>query len=137
MSNMHPLKNLHLIKSMLITSVLTVTSLANANSNCDKPRNDFDGLYCLNKVYLQADKDLNNNYKALRKLLDNKGKRLLKTSQLKWIKNRDANCSYHDHRGFFVNLDCAASTTINRAKFLNDRKRECVSSGCRNSRLSN
>lgn len=108
---------------------------ASANSNCDNPRNDFDGLYCLNKVYLQADKDLNKNYKALVKHLDKRGKKILKKSQIKWIKSRDADCSYHDRRGFFVNLDCASATTIQRAQFLNDRKRECVSSGCMNSRL--
>lgn len=120
----------------MFLSTLLVSSLALANSNCNNPRNSFDDLYCLNKVYIQADKELNSNYQALRKLLDAKGRQLLKQSQIRWIHERDEDCSYYDDRGFFVNLNCATNTTIERAHFLADRKRECVSSGCMNSRLS-
>nr|WP_199103360.1 lysozyme inhibitor LprI family protein [Aquitalea sp. ASV11] len=106
-----------------------------ANSACDKPKNDFDGLYCLNKVYSQADKDLNESYGELAKQLDADGKKLLKAGQLNWIRQRNADCSYSDSRGFFVNLDCATRTTIDRLQFINDRKRECKSAGCMNSKL--
>ncbi len=48
---------------MMKLSALLFTILAAgpalADSACDKPRDDFDGLYCLNKVYQQADVDLN------------------------------------------------------------------------------
>ena len=123
-------------KALTVLLCVLLPSLAAANSNCDKPRNDFDGLYCLNKIYLQADKDLNQVYGELRKELDEQGRKLLKKGQLAWISSRDSQCSYRDNRGFFVNLDCAAKTTIERTQFLTDRKRECLSSGCLNSRLA-
>ncbi|MCI5220294.1 MAG: DUF1311 domain-containing protein [Candidatus Electrothrix sp. LOE2] len=124
------------MKGMLVLLCVLLPNLVLANSNCDNPRNDFDGLYCLNKIYLQADKELNQAYAELKDLLDDQGKKLLKKGQLTWIGSRDSECSYRDNRrGFFVNLDCAAKTTIERTQFLIDRKRECLSSGCLNSRL--
>lgn len=103
--------------------------------NCDQPKDDFDGLYCLNKVYLQADKDLNDTYKTLQAKLDPEGRKLLKTRQLGWIQKRNKQCSYHDQTGFFVNLQCATDTTVNQLQFLQERERECVSAGCMNSKL--
>ena len=46
--------------------------------NCDKPNNDFDSLYCLNKVYLEADKELNISYAKLVKQLNTQQKSKLK-----------------------------------------------------------
>ena len=106
-----------------------------ANSACDKPRNDFDGLYCLNKVYQEADKELNDKYKQLSGKLDSAGKKALKAGQLAWMNERNQNCSRHEGEQFYVNLDCATATTIKRSQFLQDRLRECLSSGCQNSKL--
>ncbi len=115
---------------------MTLLSIpAFANSACDKPRDDFDGLYCLNKVYQEADRELNENYKKLASLLDPQGRKALKSGQLSWIRERNDECSKREATGFFVNLNCATSTTIGRSRFLQDRIRECVSSGCRNSKL--
>lgn len=123
-------------KTLLALSlILASMAAAHAQTNCDKPRNDFDGLYCLNKVYLEADKDLNDNYKKLVAKLDEEGKKTLRNTQRAWIEQRDANCSRREGNNFFVNLSCAADTTIERAHFLQDRYRECVSSGCLNSKL--
>ncbi len=124
-----------IMKKLLALLLLAASVGAYANSACDKPKNDFDDLYCLNKVYSQADKDLNESYGELAKMLDADGKKQLKNGQLAWIRSRNDSCSYKDARGFFVNLDCAARTTIERLQFLNDRKRECKSAGCMNSKL--
>ncbi|RQO75910.1 hypothetical protein DBR44_07115 [Aquitalea sp. FJL05] len=123
------------MKTCLSLILLALSASALANSACDKPKNDFDGLYCLNKVYSQADKDLNESYGELAKLLDADGRKQLKNGQLAWIRQRNNDCSYSDQRGFFVNLDCATRTTIDRLQFINDRKRECKSAGCMNSKL--
>lgn len=123
------------MKTCLSLILLALSASALANSACDKPKNDFDDLYCLNKVYSQADKDLNESYGELAKMLDADGKKQLKSGQLSWMRRRNADCSYSDSRGFFVNLDCAAQTTIERLQFINDRKRECKSAGCMNSKL--
>ena len=124
------------MKRLIVLACLLMPYPVLADSNCDHPQNDFDGLYCLNKIYLQADKDLNQSYSELKSLLDEEGKKLLKKGQLAWIEARNSNCSYRDTLNeFFVNMDCATRTTIERTRFLQDRKRECISSGCLNSRL--
>ena len=123
------------MKKMLAVLLACASGAAFANSACDVPRNDFDGLYCLNKVYQEADKELNENYKNLSAKLDADGKKSLKTGQLAWIEQRNSSCSKRDATGFYVNLDCATSSTIKRAQFLQDRVRECASAGCQNSKL--
>ncbi len=121
--------------SALLFACSLVLSQAHANSACDTPRNDFDGLYCLNKVYQAADQELNDNYKKLSGKLDRDGERALKSGQLQWMHQRNDNCSRREDSGFYVNLKCATDITIQRSQFLQDRIRECASSGCQNSKL--
>jgi uncharacterized protein YecT (DUF1311 family) len=123
------------MKKPILALLLCSSSIAFANSACDAPKDDFDGLYCLNKVYQEADKELNENYKKLSTKLDSDGKKTLKSAQLSWMEDRNNNCSKRESSGFYVNLNCATSTTIKRAQFLQDRIRECASSGCQNSKL--
>jgi uncharacterized protein YecT (DUF1311 family) len=123
------------MKKFMLALLVLASGSAFANSACDTPRNDFDGLYCLNKVYQEADKELNANYKKLAAQLDAGGKQKLKSGQLAWIDSRNKSCSKRESSGFYVNLDCATQTTIERAQFLQDRVRECVSAGCQNSKL--
>lgn len=123
------------MKKLILALLVFSSGTALANSACDRPKDDFDGLYCLNKVYQEADKELNENYKKLSAKLDNAGKQALKSGQLSWINARNQSCSKHDADGFYVNLDCATRTTITRSQFLQDRVRECASSDCLNSKL--
>jgi uncharacterized protein YecT (DUF1311 family) len=123
------------MKGFIAVALFAVSGAAFANSACDRVNNDFDGLYCLNKVYQQADVDLNAAFKALNGKLDAAGRSSLKTGQLAWMRQRNDECSLRKDDGFYVDLDCATRTTIERTRFLQDRVRECVSSGCRNSRL--
>ena len=124
------------MKGFIALALFAVSGGAFANSACDRVTNDFDGLYCLNKVYQQADVDLNAAYQSLNGKLDAAGKSMLKTGQLAWMRERNDECSLRKDDGFYVDLDCATRTTIERTRFLQDRVRECVSSGCRNSRLA-
>ncbi len=104
--------------------------------NCDKPKDDFDGLYCLNKVYQEADAELNKSYKTLRTFLNERQKERLMDTQRAWIKERNEKCSYHDEEhGFFVNLSCTTEMTVSRTNVLNDRIRECKATGCQESKL--
>jgi uncharacterized protein YecT (DUF1311 family) len=123
------------MNKIISIALLCLSSSVLANSACDSPQNGFDDLYCLNKVYQAADTELNAAYKKLKGQLDNSGKDLLKTGQLTWIDNRNRQCSRYEGGEFYVNLDCAAKTTIERLQFLQDRSRECASSGCQNSKL--
>jgi uncharacterized protein YecT (DUF1311 family) len=123
------------MKNLYALLLLFLPVLAFANSACDRPQNNFDGLYCLNKVYQQADKELNDAYKKLKNQLDKNGSELLKAGQLVWIQQRNDNCSKLETGQFYVNLDCATNTTVERLRFIQDRSRECSSSGCQNSKL--
>ncbi len=123
------------MKRLILAIMLCAAGAAQANSACDKPRKDFDGLYCLNKVYQEADKELNDNYGKLAARLDAEGKKRLKAGQLRWIDERNGSCSRREANAFFVDLECATGTTIKRSQFLQDRVRECASAGCQNSKL--
>lgn len=114
---------------------LLAPTLAFAQQNCDKPRNDFDGLYCLNKIYAQTDADLNLAYKELSDALPEADRNTLKSRQIAWIKQRNASCSKRIDDGFYVNLGCATKTTKERLEVLQERTRECKSSGCLPSKL--
>ena len=65
---------------------LTVLSTNVFADNCDKPRDDFDGLYCLNKVYQESDKELNVVYKELRSYLSKSERNSLKKTQITGLK---------------------------------------------------
>jgi uncharacterized protein YecT (DUF1311 family) len=123
------------MKKLLLLLLLGYCGSALADSSCDQPKNDFDGLYCLNKVYLQADKELNATYGKLSRALDAAGKKKLKQGQLAWISSRNDQCSLRQHNSFYVDLKCATDSTIRRVQFLADRLRECNSAGCMNSQL--
>jgi uncharacterized protein YecT (DUF1311 family) len=133
--DLQPMKTTFITSCTALLLGLSAAGMAHANSSCDKPTNDFDGLYCLNKVYIEADKELNENYKKLVSKLDTSGKSALKTGQLAWIRERNSSCSKNESDGFYVNLNCATDKTISRAQFLQDRVRECTSAGCQNSKL--
>jgi len=120
-----------------IPGVTAVAMAAPARTaSCDNPRTDFDNLYCERKVYMQADSDLNLVYNKLRARLNPTDKRTLLTAQRGWIRERDAECSMTEDDNIRVNIECAKTKTIARTNWLNDRLRECTSSGCRSSLLA-
>jgi uncharacterized protein YecT (DUF1311 family) len=95
---------------------------AHADSACNKPKNDFDSMYCLNKIYQESDKALNAEYKKQVAKLDAAGKAALKTEQLAWIEQRNSSCSKTDASGFYINLACATQTTALRTQALQNRR---------------
>ncbi|WP_350560961.1 lysozyme inhibitor LprI family protein [Psychrobacter sp. CAL346-MNA-CIBAN-0220] len=129
----HSIRNTSLV--LLTSAAFMFPMLSWGAQNCDKPINDFDGLYCLTKVYLEADKELNSSYEKLAKRLNTKQKATLKRGQLAWMRERNDRCSYNDEDGFYVNMGCATRTTTERVNFLNERVRECAAGSCRDSRL--
>lgn len=123
------------MKAIIWVLAALASGHAVAGSACDKPKNDFDGLYCLSKIYQEADKELNDNYRQLYKMLDAQGRDTLKRGQTEWMRERNVECSEYDAKGFLVNMRCATDTTIERGRYVLDRLRECKSSGCLNSKL--
>ncbi|MBD9675130.1 DUF1311 domain-containing protein [Pseudomonas sp. PDM18] len=124
-------------QSLLSLTVLAAGLLSAdlALAACEKPRNAFDSVYCLSTEYAQVDRELNNEFGTLRKMLNDGQKAALKKSQIAWIKDRDAQCSYERDGGYFVNLQCAVDKTNERLVVLRERERECQSTGCVDGKL--
>ncbi|AWH87447.1 lysozyme inhibitor LprI family protein [Limnobaculum parvum] len=120
-----------------ILVALTVMISANAlAAGCATPRNAFDQVYCSSTEFSQLDRDLNQQYSRVVKLLSAEQKSTLKTSQLNWIKQRDTSCSEEKDSGYFVNLSCANNMMNERITFLKERERECSSTGCVSAKLA-
>lgn len=121
------------MKKIVIATILCVSlPYAKSSSACDNPRlTEYDRNYCMNKVYTEADRELNINYKKLMPMLNSEGKSRLKRGEKAWMRDRDNACQ----RGGTTYIQCNIDYTIDRTNFLQDRIRECKSSGCLNSRL--
>lgn len=123
------------MKKIAIVLMVVVFPLGAHAAGCAKPRNAFDQVYCAGNLFSQADRDLNQEYTGLRKHLNPAQQGSLKNGQLAWIKQRDDQCSEEKPTGYFVNLDCAVDMTQKRMAFLQERERECTSTGCVESKL--
>lgn len=104
--------------------------------NCDHARNSYDAVHCDNKVYANADNELNKVYKELRSKLNTSQKGILKRSQLAWIRERDQNCSGESDVGTVIYTRCQLSETQQRNSWLRERLRECKTIGCKTSALN-
>lgn len=122
------------MQKIILGLILGVASTFTMANNCDKARNTYDDIYCTNKIYASADADLNKNYQQLRQELDETQQKILKKSQLAWIRYRDAECT--DDQQVSVDVQCRLSTTQERNHWLLERLRECQTVGCKTTRLS-
>ncbi|MFZ2998196.1 lysozyme inhibitor LprI family protein [Sphingobium sp.] len=104
-------------------------------ASCDAPRPGFDNVYCFAKVYMDLDRQLNDNYVALMRLLKPADKVVLRDGQRGWIAMRDKQCYRSEGNSNAVNIDCALATTRSRIQFLSDRLAECRGTSCNVSRL--
>lgn len=126
---------LRLSAAFLIVSGVPL-SRAHAQNNCDLPQGSFDQVYCQVKVLVRADDQMNTAYQALLKRLPPAAQATLRQTQRAWMARRDRDCVEYDaRRGDLVYTGCAVETTTARLNFLNDRLRECQSSGCQPSKL--
>ncbi len=125
------------MKKLLCTAAVMCISLPAFAANCDHARNSLDAVHCSNMVYQKADQELNASYKLLRQKLGDKDKQVLKTSQLAWIKQRDKQCTLNSvDMGEVIDSACLLDQTTSRTNWLNDRLRECKTTGCLSSKLS-
>ncbi|MGY2895205.1 lysozyme inhibitor LprI family protein [Deinococcus sp. UYEF24] len=115
---------------------LTSFGPAKAQTNCNTPNNSFEDVYCLNKVFVKADDDLNTVYQKLLQKLSPSAQATLRKYQRAWIEQRNADSTGTDSKqGKVIYIDTAVNMTVSRTNFLNDRYRECVSSGCQPNKL--
>ncbi len=127
-----------MMKKLMLSLALLGASLPVFAANCDHARNSLDAVHCSNMVYQKADQELNASYKQLRQKLTATDKQTLKTSQLAWIKQRDKQCTLKSvDMGEVIDSECLLDQTTARTNWLNDRLRECKTTGCLSSKLSN
>lgn len=116
------------IFSALALGLLGLTSFAaNAQGECDKYRTSYDRTYCMAKLFVESDKELNAVYKELRGPLKETVSQQLKSTQLQWIKYRDSACESSGS----INVDCNYRVNRARTEYLRDRARECKAGTCR------
>lgn len=120
---------------MLVTSVWW-PGTAQAQTSCDTTSSDFEDVYCDAKTFVKADDDLNVAYQRLIKRLTPQAQATLRQTQRTWVEQRNARSTATDSKlGPVIYLSTALDMTTKRINFLNDRYRECVSSGCQPNKL--
>ncbi len=125
-----------MLKKLAITAGLLLGLPATAHAaSCDAPQTGFDNVYCFAKVYMDLDRQLNDNYISLMKLIGEGQKPVLRGGQRNWIAMRNEHCYRADGGSNMVNIDCALATTRARIQFLSDRLAECRATGCNVTKL--
>ena len=121
-------------KVLCLMAGLMLSSVSFAE-NCDTTRNSYDAVHCDNKVYANADNELNKIYQQLRGKLNASQKTVLKKSQLAWIRDRDSSCTSESNVGPVISTRCQLTKTQERNSWLRERLRECNTVGCKTNSL--
>lgn len=100
--------------------------------SCDNPINAYDRTYCAASEMIQLDQNLNQQYSKTMKSLTKEQSSLVKKAQIKWIRERDNDCSSSGSIG----VDCVNDKMKSRIATLSQIERECKASGCSNALLS-
>ena len=121
-----------LIMPSVILALTALTTSAAQAGECDKYNTSYDKTYCMAKLFLESDKELNTAYGELRSFSREPVKQQLKVVQLEWIRYRNESC---ESRGA-INVDCNYRVNRERAEYLRDRVRECKAGTCRDDMIS-
>ena len=105
---------------------------AQADESCDKFKTSYDRTYCVAKLFLESDKELNAAYTELRKPLKDSVKQQLTETQRDWIKHRDAACE----QSGAINVGCNFKINKERTDYLRDRVRECKAGNCQDQAIA-
>ncbi|EON6315391.1 TPA: lysozyme inhibitor LprI family protein [Vibrio cholerae] len=80
-------------------------------------------MYCASKVYGVVDDVLNDQYKNTVKLLSKEQSKILKTVQIKWIRNRDDKCAKIIDSSVVLDLSCSTKLTVESIYYLKQIER--------------
>ena len=97
-----------------------------AEDGCKNPKTPYDRTYCVAKLFLESDNELNAVYKELKGALKKDGKDKLTQVQRDWIAYRDQKCSTNGD----IEVQCNFDLNKARADYLRDRARECKTGHC-------
>lgn len=118
-----------IILAVLVTGVCLMTSsVLLAAGECDKYVTPYDKTYCMGKLFVESDNELNVVYAELRKILNPQLKKNLTETQREWIKYRDNACQ---NQPGTINVDCNYRVNKERTEYLRDRLRECKTGNVR------
>ena len=116
------------ISVAILALFFSVTALdARGEDGCAHPRSSYDATYCMCKLFVESDKELNEVYKELSSTIKPDQKKKLVQVQRKWLKFRDSSCESSGT----INVDCNYKVNKARTDALRDRLRECKTGHCR------
>lgn len=95
---------------------------------CEKYKTSYDNTYCVAKLFLASDDELNAVYKKLKGLVKGEVQASLVKVQRDWIKYRNNAC---ESQGT-IDVDCNYRVNRERTNALRDRLRECETGSCNN-----
>lgn len=114
-------------RCLFILAALSAGQMAIAGDECRQYNTSYDKTYCMAKLFLEADKELNVVYKDLQATIKGDIKKALTETLREWIKYRDQSC---EKRGA-INVGCNFEVNRNRTEYMRDRLRECRAGTCR------
>jgi uncharacterized protein YecT (DUF1311 family) len=103
-----------------------------AEGECDEHQAGYDRTFCLAKLLIESDNELNTVYQDLRKLIKEDSKKQLTFVQQEWMQYRDITCQ---SRPGAITTGCAYNLNRERTNYLRDRLRECKTGACRNDKI--
>ena len=115
----------------LAISITIGSSATFADGECEKYRTSYDQTFCMSKIFIESDKELNSVYINLRTSLKESTKQQLKDTQLQWIKYRDVSCESNGS----IDVSCNYQVNHSRSEYLRDRLRECKAGTCRDNMI--
>lgn len=112
-----------------ITFIVSLCLFASTQAlamSCDNPVNAYDSTYCSASEMIQLDQNLNEQYGKTMKSLKKEQSAIVKETQIKWIRERDNECSVSGS----IAVECVNRKMKARIATLSQIERECKASGC-------
>ena len=121
-------------KIIVAAAAMMLANAAQAiETNCDKYSGSYDRTYCLCKLFVDSDAELNVVYKELKDQLDDSGKNALKKAEVKWLKYRTGRCETSPGT---IDVRCSYEVNVERTNYLRERSRECRTNRCDKAAIS-
>ncbi|MBR7001523.1 MAG: DUF1311 domain-containing protein [Neisseriaceae bacterium] len=116
-----------MLKKTLLAVSAVIACQVSLGDPCSRYNTSYDRTYCLSKLFVESDNELNEVYKELRQKIDGGTREKLKQTQLSWIKYRNNRCETQPGT---INVDCNYEVNRVRTEYLRDRLRECKTGAC-------
>lgn len=121
------------IISVLLLFAALVSTNVFAADGCTNPKKPYDQTYCMAKLFLESDSELNQAYNNLMSVIPSDVKKQLVTAERNWIHYRDNSCTM----GGTIDVSCNFQVNKARLEYLQDRIRECKTGHCQNQLVVN